>query len=199
MSTVMVKPVRSRETALVSLRNMSEVRSRISLEKKMNTTTVKPVPAKKFYFKQKPGDPDQPQVRTTMYEVFTDKFKSITKTLPFNIEWSDGKGGILSDHPEVASLKPGESLSSMTPGKRRIIFLGTRYGTISVYDRFTMNDNRNREPVFYINRPEQMDKLGFFPHPYLNEQQMRVAVDIHEHVEKRLTEMSSLNVIPFNK
>lgn len=72
-------------------------------------------------------------------KVFTAVYDECTVELPFQKEWSNGKGYF---SPAVESqckpvLANGEVVKSITPGGRRLIFIGTRLGNICVYDRFT--------------------------------------------------------------
>lgn len=73
-------------------------------------------------------------------KIFTNVYNSSkTREIPFDKEWSNGTGyfdhAIYGEH--AVEINNGEVLKSMSPGNRRILFLGTRLGTIAVFDRFS--------------------------------------------------------------
>lgn len=60
------------------------------------------------------------------------------RAIPFVIEWSNGSGyfdnAIYGEH--AVTVKNGELLRSVSPGGRRLLFLGTRLGALVVFDRY---------------------------------------------------------------
>ncbi len=86
-------------------------------------------------------------------KVFTAAYDKCSVELPFQKEWSNGKGYF---SPAVESqckpvLNNGEVVKSITPGGRRMLIIGTRLGNICVYDRFTdqkLNEKNSCVAVF---------------------------------------------------
>ncbi len=68
-------------------------------------------------------------------------------TLEYNRDWSDGKGF----HPyaihgmKAPSLKEGAVMSCITPGNRRMVFVGTRYGNVLFYERYCEEERRKKQ------------------------------------------------------
>lgn len=69
--------------------------------------------------------------------VFTERFEQITKEVPFSDKWNNGTG--YYDHAcELVNLKPGELAKSYDQNtSRRIILIGTRFGTVVLFDRYS--------------------------------------------------------------
>lgn len=69
--------------------------------------------------------------------IFNDAFKAILATsepLGFEDGWRNGTGYF--DNAIKVKLEPGEMKVSYDPIVRRMLFIGTRFGTIVVFDRF---------------------------------------------------------------
>lgn len=112
------------------------------------------------------------------HDIFTDAYERITTSLPFDKEWSNGMSHFDKAiyGPNAPKLVYGEMKKSATPGGRRIIFVGTRLGTVAVYDRFTENDGTSRRSVFYIDTTAAIDEGGWFSQRYVNDYEMALAV-----------------------
>ena len=82
-------------------------------------------------------------------DLFENTFTKIKRVLEFNKEWSDGQGGFgpAVSHSDFQCLYPGEIVKSETPGKRRMIIVGTTYGPAIIYERYMPRDKRGQ--VYY--------------------------------------------------
>lgn len=107
-------------------------------------------------------------------QVFTQVFNNIKNEIPFNKEWSNGSGYF--DHaitgPHAVKIKNEEIIKSVTPGGRRIIFIGTRLGTIAVFDRFTEQENKDNEAVFVHNTTSAVSQGCWFSNTALTESEL---------------------------
>jgi hypothetical protein len=82
---------------------------------------------------------------TTIEQLFGSKFYSITKVIEYNPDWTDGMGYFESavelfegcEPGAVVNLRPGEMAKSITPDHRKVIFIGTHFGTCAVFQRYT--------------------------------------------------------------
>ncbi len=63
-------------------------------------------------------------------------FDSIKSEIPYHKAWSNGQGGQSNAVTSAPIIKPGVFARSMSPGNRRMIFVGTHYGNVVIYDRF---------------------------------------------------------------
>lgn len=77
---------------------------------------------------------------------FEHAYASVPKVLPYAQGWSDGKGQHYTalQCPEIHNLKPGEIRKSITPGKRRLIAIGTLQGPVVIFERFIPKDPRGQ-------------------------------------------------------
>lgn len=62
-------------------------------------------------------------------------FDDIANTIEYKHEWENGTGYFDGAVYSVA-LNPGERAKALTPWKRRIVFVGTRYGTCVFFERY---------------------------------------------------------------
>lgn len=69
---------------------------------------------------------------------FTKVFNETKQSIEFSKDWSDGKGrfGPATIGPRASIIRIGDIVKSISPGGRRILFVGTRLGNLVVYDRF---------------------------------------------------------------
>ena len=67
---------------------------------------------------------------------FDRHYNDITNVLPFNPEWPNGTG-YFDNAVYKVKLQPGELASSIDKVNRRIIFVGTRFGTCVFFERFS--------------------------------------------------------------
>lgn len=115
---------------------------------------------------------------TEVNEVFTKAYTATVKELAFNKEWSDGAGmfdhGVYGEHaPKLAN---GEIVKSITPGKRRILFVGTRLGNLVVFDRTMPNIGGGNTASFAYNTTAALVNGGWFSGPRLDAYEMELAV-----------------------
>jgi hypothetical protein len=82
---------------------------------------------------------------TTIEQLFDSKYYSITNVIECNSDWTDGMGYFESavelfkgcEPGAVVNLRPGEMAKSITPDYRKVIFVGTHFGTCAVFQRYT--------------------------------------------------------------
>ena len=101
-----------------------------------------------------------------LLEEFTKVYNKTGGSVPYNMRWSDGKGG----HPHAvrgaaAPIVPvGEMRISISPGMRRIIFIGTPLGNVVVYDKLHyLNSPVLKNYVMYDGPQELHDVLDLYP------------------------------------
>ena len=104
-------------------------------------------------------------------KIFTKLYESSNvREIPFDKEWSNGTGyfdhAIYGEH--AVEIKNGEILKSVSPGNRRIMFLGTRLGTIAVFDRFTGSE----KDVFVYNTTTAINRGRWIGSGALSEDDM---------------------------
>lgn len=91
---------------------------------------------------------------------FNEQFDTIKNEVTFNSNWSNGTGyydfAIEGEH--AINLKPGELAKCITPNNRKMIFVGTRFGTMVVFQRFSGGEN----DVHVMNAPTKLSGLGLF-------------------------------------
>lgn len=68
-------------------------------------------------------------------KIFTGAYRKIEKTIPYQMEWKDDEGYYSGIHRHVR-LESAEMVKTEDENGRRIIFIGTRFGTIAVFDRY---------------------------------------------------------------
>jgi hypothetical protein len=77
--------------------------------------------------------------------LFNNKFNSITNVVEFNPLWYDDEGyfdaavNLMEDgEPEIAvTLKPGEMAKCISSDHRKMIFVGTDFGTCVVFQKYS--------------------------------------------------------------
>lgn len=70
---------------------------------------------------------------------FDTHFAQATSSLEFDPAWANGTGYF--DHAvKMVSLEPGEMASSVDPQGRKIILIGTRFGTCVFFERYARKD-----------------------------------------------------------
>lgn len=83
--------------------------------------------------------------------IFTEAFENLQKleeVIVFNPSWANGTGYF--DGAVNEPLQPGKIKATNDPSMRRLILIGTRFGTIVVFDRFS---NQTDNGVFVTNAP----------------------------------------------
>lgn len=87
--------------------------------------------------------------------IFNKAFNAIANTVPFSEEWYNGTGYL--DHAtQLVQLAPNERAVSTTTGGRKVILIGTKQGTVAVFERYTGNDGRD-DIVVVSNTPRRME------------------------------------------
>ena len=85
---------------------------------------------------------------------FTNVFNEITNVIPYNTEWENGTGYFDNAVYSVA-LNPGERAKSTSTVGRRIVFIGTRFGTCVFFERYLAEAGSNNIRVV-SNVPERI-------------------------------------------
>lgn len=103
--------------------------------------------------------------------IFTERYNQVTTVIDFDPKWANGTG--YYDHAvEKVDLKPGEMAKSFDAGtSRRIILIGTRFGSVVVFDRYT---NQGEGGVYVTNEPANFVIKQFVPSGSIGEHSMYV-------------------------
>ena len=105
-------------------------------------------------------------------KIFSDCYDVATREIQFNPDWSNGTGyydnavrGVYAPRLEI-----GEIAKSFSGGenRRRILFIGTRFGNVVVFDRYTDAEGE----VFVQNTPDEVRKLEIIGTSRLGEADM---------------------------
>lgn len=83
-------------------------------------------------------------------KVFTEAFKAIRKVVPFDPKWMNGTG-YFDGAVYMVKLANGEMAKSTDEVGRRIIFIGTRFGTVVVFDRYA---EQVEDGIWVSNKPK---------------------------------------------
>ena len=86
------------------------------------------------------------------FEQFTKIFNHITNLVDFDSGWENGTG-YFNGAVSSVKLATGEMAKSQDPKGRKIVFIGTRYGTIVVFQRYTAEER------LVMNVPAQIRQL----------------------------------------
>ena len=103
--------------------------------------------------------------------IFAERYNEIENELEFDPKWNNGTGYF--DHAvSMVRLNPGEVARSYDEkSKRRLIFVGTRFGTIVVFDRYS---NQSEGGIYTSNEPRCFTiKQFLLENGPLNEQAIR--------------------------
>ena len=103
--------------------------------------------------------------------IFTERYNQVTTVIDFDPKWANGTG--YYDHAvEKVDLKPGEMAKSFDAGtSRRIILVGTRFGCVVVFDRYS---NQGEGGVYVTNEPNEFVVKQFVPSGSIGEHSMYV-------------------------
>lgn len=86
-------------------------------------------------------------------------FDSIKDEIPYDKRWSNGEGGQSNAVWCAPKIKSGDMAKSMSPGQRRMIFVGTYYGNVVIYDRFNHETTSVTKNHLVYNAPKELDTL----------------------------------------
>ena len=81
-------------------------------------------------------------------KIFQRVFSEIQSEVPFDASWANGTGYL--DDAVSYPLPPGEMVKTTDNYGRRVILIGTRFGTVVVFDRFKGQTDGG---VYVSNRP----------------------------------------------
>lgn len=90
---------------------------------------------------------------------FGQLFDSIKDEIPYDKRWSNGEGGQSNAVWCAPKIKFGHMAKSMSPGQRRMIFVGTYYGNVVMYDRFNHETTSITKNHLVYNAPKELDTL----------------------------------------
>ena len=126
---------------------------------------------------------------------FTERYNEISKEIPFDPKWANGTG--YYDYAvKMVKLEPGEMAKSFDTGTaRRIILIGTRFGTVVVFDRYS---NQGEGGIYVTNEPSNFVIKQFVPSSAVGEHSMYVLLgswniktNIGYTIEKMAAEMAA--------
>ena len=88
------------------------------------------------------------------HKTFLDAFDRIEKVIPFSVEWENGTGYM--DHAvKKVKLNHGEQAKSIDRHNRKIVFTGTEFGTVVVFERHSDGSSG----VLVCNAPREVSKM----------------------------------------
>jgi len=122
--------------------------------------------------------------------IFTERYNQVTTVIDFDPKWANGTG--YYDHAvEKVDLKPGEMAKSFDAGtSRRIILVGTRFGCVVVFDRYS---NQGEGGVYVTNEPANFVIRQLVPRGSIGEHSMYVLLGtwgIETNVGKTIEKMA---------
>ena len=79
---------------------------------------------------------------------FSYRYQEIEREVPFDPSWANGTGYM--DGAVHFPLSAGEVAKSVDPHGRRIILIGTRFGSVAVFDRFV---DQTDGGTYVLNKP----------------------------------------------
>jgi hypothetical protein len=114
-------------------------------------------------------------------DVFTAAYNKCETIIPFDIKWSNGCGYFdFAVYGENApKLGNGEVVKSFTPGKRRILIIGTRLGNVCIFDRHSeqqLNEKNYNTGTFVYNANEKFKMCGWYSGNFIDEYEMSILV-----------------------
>lgn len=138
-------------------------------------------------------------------EIFTKAYQGCKRELPFNPAWSNGTGyldfAVYSKEGQLTApkLANGEMVRSNTSqeGKgRRIIIIGTRLGNMVIFDRFTDQDEGQKDEdhaIFVYNATTTLKNGGWFSSGALDVWSMETAVgdNVDKNIGWRIEQLAS--------
>jgi len=98
----------------------------------------------------------QARIRARQWE-FESAYEAIKTEVPFNLEWNNGTGYYDGAIMSGFGLRPGKLAKSYDPNsRRRIIFIGTRFGNLVLFERYT--DGKNA--IYVHNANHKIELIG---------------------------------------
>lgn len=89
---------------------------------------------------------------------FNEQFEAIKNEVVYNSNWPNGTGyydnAIKGEH--AVNLRPGEMAKCISSNDRKMIFVGTRFGTLVVFQRFSGGNGG----VHVKNMPTKLSQLN---------------------------------------
>lgn len=91
--------------------------------------------------------------------VFDRKYSLVATKIEYSRDWENGTG-YFDPAVKLVRLSPGKVATSISPmpNSRRIVFVGTRHGTVVVFERFTPV-NGISEGIIVHNSPRVVERL----------------------------------------
>lgn len=90
---------------------------------------------------------------------FGQLYDCIGTEIPYNMAWSNGQGGQSNAVLLAPAIKPGTMAKSMSPGARRMIFVGTYYGVVAIYDRFSHETSSVTKNYLVYDAPVELSSI----------------------------------------
>lgn len=91
-----------------------------------------------------------------MSTTFQAMFEKLQTTIPFNTEWENGTGYFNNAvFGQDIALAPGEMAKSIDTTNRKIVMVGTRFGNVVLFERYSEGKN----DVITSNVPSEVSDL----------------------------------------
>lgn len=96
-------------------------------------------------------------------EVFQQFYEAIQPVVAFDPKWNNGTGYYDYAVKADLGLKPGQmaKCESVAPNSRRIIFIGTRWGNVVLFERYSPKEDGSRSEIIVCNMPSRMERLCY--------------------------------------
>lgn len=89
--------------------------------------------------------------RRAFFELFEDAFSN-NRWVAYDPAWGNGTG-YFDNAVDLVKLSPGETACSADPKGRRILFIGTRFGSVVVFQRLPNTS------ILAVNRPAKIARM----------------------------------------
>lgn len=93
--------------------------------------------------------------------VFVNAWNRITREVEFSRDWHNGTGYFDGVTKADLGLEPGQIAKSQADGEdlRRMIIIGSRFGNIVIFERYTPEDDDNENIVVVNNAPRKLSRF----------------------------------------
>lgn len=114
---------------------------------------------------------------------FEYSYNRISAVVEYSQEWENGTGYLDYACSEV-KLQPGEVAKSKDNAGRRIILVGTRFGTVVIFERYPLKTNNGDNLIVVSNLPREVEVLyrGMFT-TSLSSMEFQFLLEVGNHIE----------------
>lgn len=101
---------------------------------------------------------------TTIQQYWAKAFDKVPTTVEYNPKWANGTGyfdhAVKGEH--APKLEVGEMVKCETPAPnlRQMIIVGTRFGNVVVFERYSPKDDGERSHIHVANYPYMLERAG---------------------------------------